>query len=86
MGEYIFTSDQLGALLRGVIELRDEYVNVHGKDPDTATWSAVLDTIDGLDAEKELLASGERFTPSQVLVSDDQLIPLRMMEGEWKVL
>ena len=67
MNEYTFTGDQLGALLRGAIELRDEYINVHGKDPDAATWSAVLDTIDGLDAEKELLASGEQFTPSRVL-------------------
>ena len=67
MNEYTFTGDQLGALLRGVIELRDEYIHVHGKAPDAATWSAVLDTMDGLDAEKELLVSGEQFTPSQVL-------------------
>ena len=67
MNKYTFTGDQLGTLLRGVIELRDEYINVHGKDPNAAMWSAVLDTIDGLDVEKDLLASGEQFTPSQVL-------------------
>jgi len=67
MDEYTFTGDQLGALLRGVIELRDEYIHVHGEGPDAATWSAVLDMLDGLDTERELLASGERFTPSQVL-------------------
>lgn len=64
---YTFTQDQLGTLLRGVIELRDEYVRVCGQELDDAVWNAVFDVMDGLDAEQELFAMGEKFIPYQVL-------------------
>lgn len=64
---YKFTIDQLYNLLIGTIKLRDEYVNAHGYTSENARIQATLDTIEGLDAERDLIEQGEKFVPSQTL-------------------
>jgi len=70
MDRYTFTHTQLYSLLQGAIDLRDEYLYMHGKDAREAAHAAIQDTIEGLDAEQDLLTIGERFTPSQVIVEE----------------
>lgn len=64
---YTFTSNQLHALLTDTIGMYNEYINVHGYDKDRAQSAAVLEMLEGLDAEKELVAAGEQFTHSQII-------------------
>lgn len=64
---YQFTTEQLHKLLIETIELSDEYKYVHGFTVDAARVQAALDAIEGLDAERELVAQGERLKLTQVI-------------------
>lgn len=57
--KYVFTSDQLLHLLVGTIELYCEYRHTHGYDTNRAETAAVVDTLEGLEAERELIDQGE---------------------------
>ena len=56
---YAFTGNQLADLLIQTMELYQEYVDVHRKGIRQARAAAALDTIEGLDAERELYHAGE---------------------------
>lgn len=69
--KYQFTRSQLDALLSSTFDLFTEYATKHRPDEmdeeDAAAhaqYSAVRDTIDGLDAEADLLAHGEPLRPT----------------------
>lgn len=69
--KYQFTRGQLDALLSCAFDLFTEYATKHRPDEmdeeDAAAhaqYSAVRDTLDGLDAEAELLAHGEPLRPT----------------------
>lgn len=64
---YNFTGDQLCKLIEGGIYLYIEYMELHNKSKEDASLAAISDTLDGLDAEIELLADGAQFTPSQIV-------------------
>jgi hypothetical protein len=74
METYTFTHEQLFDLLMGVIDLRDEYQHSHGSTGVVARGKAVLDTLEGLDAERELMETGESLTPSQVIERTTSII------------
>ena len=57
--EYKFASEQLRKLLEDVVDLYVEYVEAHGKDRVRAKHCASSDTLEGLDAERELIDIGE---------------------------
>ena len=57
--KYIFTPDQLRELLYGTIDMLIEYRDQHGHAEESAKFNAVNEMFEGLDAERELLASGD---------------------------
>ena len=65
MNEYTFTGDQLYSLLSGAIEMFQENQQAHGMSEDRARASAILEMLDGLDAERELLSNAE-IEPEQL--------------------
>jgi len=78
---YVFTRSQLDALLSSVFDLFTEYATKHrpdGMDDDELTayaqFSAVRDTLEGLDAEAELLAHGENLTPTHLRLDPAETI------------
>ena len=72
MTVYHFTSNQLVNLLSDVIGLRDEYIELHGYDHEQAVGFAIIDTIEGLDAERDLVAAGELHgLLSQTILEDE---------------
>lgn len=56
---YTFTRQQLGMLLDSAIALFIEYRDTHGRAEDEAVRPAVLEVLEGLDAERELVAAGD---------------------------
>lgn len=63
---YKFTREQLTNLLHGSIQMFLEYRDVHGKDEEAARWAAVAEEMEGLDADRELVAMGEKPVNLQV--------------------
>lgn len=57
--EYRFTRAQLSKLLFDTIEMLIEWRDHHGHSEESAATGAVHETLDGLDAERELAAAGE---------------------------
>lgn len=54
---YRLTRKQLREALRSAIDMYREYLGVYGYDDDGAREAGVHETIDGLDADRELVAS-----------------------------
>lgn len=65
MTTYTFTGDQLDVLLTGTIEMFCEYLDQHDHVKEAAQPAAVLEMLEGLDAERELYQAGEIEHPSQ---------------------
>ena len=59
MKSYAFTENQLRRLLQDNSILEKEYHQVHGKPKKFSQLAAIQDTIDGLDAERELYDNGD---------------------------
>ena len=57
--KYTFTAAQLRELLYGTIQMFQEYRDVHDHTEEASVFAAVRDMFEGLDAERELLASGD---------------------------
>lgn len=62
--KYTFTEKQLWAVLRETIELYEEYQMTYGKSKVVARLNAISETIEGLDAEIQLIGQGEKITPT----------------------
>lgn len=71
---YLFTDAQMYSVLEGAINLFLEWRDKHGKDEGNAAHAAIQDIIEGLDAERELVASGEIIgKPTQVILSSHSI-------------
>lgn len=57
--EFVFTREQLVKMLGGSIEMYLEFLNVHGKPEDQAQDAAVNEIMEGIDAEREMIATGD---------------------------
>lgn len=68
---YTFTMEQLFRLLADTAEHAREWRDVHGYGPAGASGQAAQDTIDGLDAERELYRHGEIAEAALTQVVDD---------------
>ena len=55
---YKFTEDQLIRLIDDHVQLIEEYISKHGYDPSAAKGCAMDETINGLEAERELVDTG----------------------------
>ena len=66
-GHYTFTYEQLYDVVSEAICLAYEYIERHGHDQVKAQTAATTDTLEGLDAERDLWAAGEISKPSQIL-------------------
>lgn len=64
---YTFTRDQLQRLLEAVIDLHVEYRDVHSYEEADAQFCAIAETLDALDAERELADAGEYKATMQTL-------------------
>lgn len=69
MIEYGFTEYQLRKLLKDCSNLEKEYIQKHGHAPSFAQLCAINDTIDGLNAERELFSNEEIETMTMQLYS-----------------
>ena len=67
---YTFTGDQLTRLLEQTIGMFCENLDHHMHVKEAAQAATVTDTMEGLDAERELWQQGEIAHPSQVLSND----------------
>lgn len=77
--QYLFTSHQMYEVLDSVLGMFFEYRDVHGKDEGESKRLAVVEIIDGLDAERDLVESGERIGKlCQVILSRDILAKVRL--------
>lgn len=56
---YQFTRSQLNKALGTAVEMYREYVDRHGYDEIRAMNQAVADTLEGMDAEAELIEFGD---------------------------
>ena len=65
---YAFTEEQLRRVLYGTIEMFLEYRDVHGRTEDRAVFPAVNEVFEGLDAERELVATGEGYNPTLQII------------------
>ncbi len=71
---YVFTEIQLRRLLEETIDMFVEYRDVHGKQEHHAKPAAVNEELQGLDAERYLVAHGELQQPTmQVLTRVENL-------------
>ncbi len=68
MISYQFSREQLCKVLADTIEMYLEYVDVHGLDSVRGAMAAIDETIQGLDAERELKTLGEVSTLNQLLI------------------
>jgi hypothetical protein len=59
MIRYQFTQEQLCKVIADTLDMYLEYVDVHGHDRVRAAMAAIDETVQGLDAEKELADLGE---------------------------
>ena len=64
---YKFSQQQLRRLLDETIGLYQEYHHQHGRIEAQARLQAVQDTLEGLDAERELFLAGEIQRPGQTI-------------------
>lgn len=67
MVSYQFTKEQLCKVLADTIDMYLEYVDVHGHDPVRGALAAIDETVQGLDAERELASLGEVMQLNQLL-------------------
>lgn len=67
---YQFTSDQLVRLLQETCTSYEEYRDKYGYVLSAARLAAIGEVLDGMTAERELMADGVQFTPSHTLVSE----------------
>jgi hypothetical protein len=67
---YIFDRSQMVDLLTGAIEMFQEYRDQHGRTEVQAIPAAVLEMLEGLDAERELAA----YYPDHIVTS--QILPV----------
>ena len=63
---YQFTQEQFCKVLADTIDMYLEYVDVHGHDRVRAAMAAIDETLQGLDAEKELAGLVEVTTLDQL--------------------
>ena len=68
MISYQFSREQLCKVLADTIEMYLEYVDVRGMDPVRGAMAAIDETIQGLEAEKELENLGEARAFNQLLI------------------
>ncbi len=68
MISYQFTREQLCKVLADTIEMYLEYVDGRGLTPVRGAMVAIDETIQGLDAEKELEGLGEVRTLNKLLI------------------
>lgn len=68
MISYQFSQEQLCKVLADTIERYLEYVDIHGLDPMRGAMAAIDETIQGLDAERQLQNLGEVSTLNQLLI------------------
>ena len=68
MISYQFSREQLCKVLADTIEMYLEYVGGRGMDPVRGAMAAIDETIQGLDAEKELVNLGEARAFNQLLI------------------
>jgi hypothetical protein len=68
MISYQFSREQLCKVLADTIEMYLEYVDVHGLEPARGAMAAIDETLQGLDAERELKSLGEVRTLNQLLI------------------
>lgn len=68
---YTLTGDELYRLLNDVQDLRDEYVSVHGYTPVRARAMASLETMEGLDADREIKEIERQFPNLEVKDADE---------------
>jgi len=66
MAQYHLTGCELANLLNQVIELYQEYRDVHDRPQEGAQFQAVQDTMEGLDEEWDLCKRGECATAIRV--------------------
>ncbi len=66
MVRYQFTQEQLCKVIADTLDIYLEYVDIHGQDPVRAAMAAIDETVQGLDAEKELAELGEVTTFNQL--------------------
>jgi len=71
---YLFTDDQLVCMLTGTVEMFVEYRDHHGHTEAAALPAAVAETIQGLDAERNLAAEDPEF------IVTSQIIPVAVEE------
>lgn len=79
---YEFTKDQLYNLLTETIKLYQEYVAMRGHNSVSGKQSAALDTIEGLDAERELFDHGELATEQLTQIYPGTVYPACMADYE----
>jgi len=68
MVRYQFTQEQFCKVLADTLDMYLEYVDVHGHDRVRAAMAAIDETLQGLDAEKELADLGEVRALNQLLI------------------
>ncbi len=68
MISYQFSREQLCKVLADTIEMYLEYVDGRGMDPVRGAMAAIDETIQGLEAEKELENLGEARVFNQLLI------------------
>ena len=66
MIRYQFTQEQLCKVIADTLDMYLEYVDVHGHDRMRAAMAAIDETVQGLNAEKELAELGEVTTLNQL--------------------
>lgn len=70
---YQFTSEQLVRVMGWAIDSFVEHIDKHGKDEETAQACAIREVINGMAAERELIADGVKLDPSHVVVTDPRI-------------
>lgn len=59
MKTYTFTHEQLERLLIDTLSMYIEQIEKYDQAPGNAAWRALRETLDGLQAEADLVANGE---------------------------
>lgn len=67
---YQLTSEQLVRLLQDVCASYEEYREHYGYVPSAARLAAIGEVLDGMTAERELMADGVVFEPSHTLIDE----------------
>ena len=65
---YQFTQEQFCKVLADTIDMYLEYVDVHGRDSVRAAMAAIDETLQGLEAERDLADLGEVTALNQLII------------------